>query len=140
MTKKKIFILSLAFLFLVLVLVFLFTACREKTYVFKQPIDKIASVEIVSAKNSLEFSVIKELSQAEKNDFIERFQAVNFQNYLIGDPMSVSGNAVKISYQNGDYEMICHYWSEYVKNGEVYFIRKSCDENEYNELLNDFLI
>ena len=140
MTKKKIFILSSVFLFLVLVLVFLFTACREKTYVFKQPIDKIASVEIVSAKNSLEFSVIKELSQAEKNDYIERFQAVNFQNYLIGDPMSVSENAVKISYQNGDYEMICHYWSEYVRNGEVYFIRKSCDENEYNEILNDFLI
>ena len=53
--------------------------------------------------------------------------------------MSVNGNAVKISYQNGDYEMVCYYWAEYVKNGEVYFIRKSCDEKEFNELLNSFL-
>lgn len=53
--------------------------------------------------------------------------------------MSVSGNAVKITYQNGEYEIICHYWAEYVKNGEVYFVRKSCDEKDFNELIDNFL-
>ena len=53
--------------------------------------------------------------------------------------MSVNGNAVKISYHNGDYEMICYYWAEYVKNGEVFFVRKNCDEKEFNALLNGFL-
>ena len=53
--------------------------------------------------------------------------------------MSVNGNAVKITYLNGDYEMICYYWAEYVKNGEAYSVRNSCDEKEFNELLNSFL-
>lgn len=106
---------------------------------FKNPVDEIASIEIVSAENSLEYTVTKTLSEKEKNEFIEKFQAIRFDSYLIGDPMSVNGNAVKITYLNGDYEMICYYWAEYVKNGEVYSVRNSCDEKEFNELLNSFL-
>ena len=116
-----------------------FTGCSEKTYSFKNSVDEIESIEIVSAENSLEFTVTKTLSETEKNDFIEKFQTIKFYSYFVGDPMSVNGNAVKISYQNGDYEMVCYYWAEYVKNGEVYFVRKSCDEKEFNELLNSFL-
>lgn len=53
--------------------------------------------------------------------------------------MSVSGDAVKITYRNGEYEMISCYWSEFVRDGEVYFIRKSCDEKVFNELLSNFI-
>lgn len=53
--------------------------------------------------------------------------------------MSVSGNAVKITYRNEDYEMVCYSWAEYIENGEVYFIQKSCNEKEFNELLDSFL-
>ena len=123
----------------VLLVLLLFTGCNEKTYELKNPVDKIVSIEIVSAENSLEFTVTKALSETEKNDFIEKFQTIKFDSYFVGDPMSVNGNAVKITYQNGDYEIICYYWAEYVKNGEVYFVRKSCDEKEFNELLNSFL-
>lgn len=116
-----------------------FTACNEITYEFKYSVDEIESIEIVSAENSLEFTVTKTLSEAEKDDFIEKFQTLRFDSYFAGDPMSVYGNAVKITYQNGDYEMICYYWAEYVKNGEVYSVRKSCDEEDFNMLLNNFL-
>ncbi len=92
-----------------------FTACNEITYEFKYSVDEIESIEIVSAENSLEFTVTKTLSEAEKDDFIEKFQTLRFDSYFAGDPMSVYGNAVKITYQNGDYEMICYYWAEYVK-------------------------
>lgn len=116
-----------------------FTGCSEKTYGLKNLVDEIESIEIVSAENSLEFTVTKTLSETEKEDFIEKFQTIKFDSYFVGDPMSVNGNAVKITYQNGDYEMICYYWAEYVKNNEVYFVRKSCNEKEFNELLNSFL-
>ena len=129
---------KILFVGLILVVLLLFTGCGEKTYVFKNPVDKIESIEIVSAKSSLEFTVTKTLSETEKNDFIEKFQTIEFYSYFFGDPMSVNGDAVKISYQNGDYEMVCYYWAEYVKNGEVYFIRKSCDEKEFNALLDRF--
>lgn len=132
---KKVFINITLFVLALL----MFTGCGATTYSFKESVDEIESIEIVSAENSLEFTVTKTLSETEKNDFLEQFQVMKFDNYYVGDPMSINGNAVKITYQNGDYEMICHYWAEYVKNGEVYFVRKSCDEEDFNKLLNNFL-
>ena len=113
---------KILFVSLVLLVLFSFTGCKEETYAFKKTVNEIERVEIVSAKNSSAFTVIKTLSETEKNDFIERFQTIKFNNYFIGDPMSVSGNAVKITYQNEDYEMVCCYWDEYIENGKVYFI------------------
>lgn len=113
--------------------------CGKKPYELKNPVDKIERIEIVLAEDSLTFSVVKTLSETETTDFIKKLQTIKFDSYFLGDPISVNGNAVKITYQNGDYEMICYRWSEYVKNDEVYFIRKSCDEKEFNSLLNSFL-
>jgi hypothetical protein len=53
--------------------------------------------------------------------------------------MSVHGDAIKITYKNGAYEMICFSWSEYVKNGKIYFVRRNCDEEDFKDLLNSFL-
>jgi hypothetical protein len=126
-------------IFLIFFCLILLTGCSSKPYEFENPVDEIESIEIVFAENSLEYTVVKTLSETEKNDFIEKFQKIEFDRYIIGDPMSVYGNAVKISYQNGDYEMVCYCWADYVKNGEVYFRWKNCDEKEFNELLNSFL-
>lgn len=123
----------------ILLVLLLLTGCSEKTYALKNSVEQIESIEIVSAENSLEFTVTKTLSETEKADFLEKFQTIKFDSYFVGDPMSINGNAAKITYRNGDYEMICYYWAEYVKNGEVDFVRKSCDEKEFNELLNSFL-
>ncbi len=117
---------------LILLVLLTFTGCGEKTYLFQKSVNEIESVEIVSAENSLAFTVIKTLSETEKNNFLEQFQRIPFDSYVVGDPMSVNGNAVKITYQNGDYEIICDYWAEYIKDGEVYFVRKSCDEKDFN--------
>ena len=130
---KKLFISLSSFI------VIFITSCSDNLYSFKEPINEIESIEIVSVENSLEFTVVKILSESEKEEFLEQFQMIEFDSYYLGDPMSVNGDAVKITYQNGDYEMICYYWAEYVKNGEIYSVRKSCDEEEFNELLNSFL-
>lgn len=127
------------FSFLLFLILLFIAGCSGKTYSFKNSVDEIESIEIVSAESSLEFTVTKTLSETEKQDFLEQFQKIQFDNYYIGDPMSVSGNSVKITYKNGDYEIICHYWAEYVKNDDVYFVRKSCNEEEFNELLEKFL-
>ena len=131
--KKLFIVVLLAFLLLA------FMGCNEKTYLLKNTVDLIECIEIVSAQNSLEFTVIKTLSEKEQNIFLEQFQMIEFNSYFMGDPMSVNGRAVKINYKNGDYEIICHYWAEFVKNGEVYFVRKWCDEISFNQLINDFL-
>ena len=120
-----------------LALLFL-AGCNSERYEFKLPVEEIEKIEIVSAKSSTSYSVKKTLSEHEKREFIDKFQTIKFDKYYIGDPMSVSGTAVRIEYQNGDYEIICHYWAEYVKNGHIYYIKKSCDEKEFNKLLNQF--
>lgn len=121
-----------------LLVLLIFTACSEKTYSFKNSVDEIESIEIVSAENSLEFTVTKTLSEAEKNDFLEQFQAIKFYK-CFGDPPYLQGDSIKITYSNGDYEMICSYTAEYVKNGEVHFLFKRCDEEDFDKLFNNLL-
>lgn len=130
---------AVQYIILFLFVLAVFTGCSGKPYSFKESRNEIENIEIVTAESSLKFSVIKTISESEKNDFLKQFEAIKFRSYYVGDPMSVNGNAVKITYQNGDYEMICHYWSEYIKNGEVYPVRKNCDEKDFNKLLNNFL-
>ena len=130
--KNRVLIISLLCLLIL-------TGCSSPTYSFKKSLKEIESIEIVYAESSLQFTIIKKLSEMEKNNFLEGFQKIKFNNYYMGDPMSVYGNSVKVTYQNGDYEMICYNWAEYVKNGETYFIRKNCNEKEFNDLLNNFL-
>ena len=130
---KKLLILIIAIVSLA------FSGCISKPYTFSETIDEIESVEIVSAENSCEFTVIKTLSEEEKSVFIEKIQQIEFGRYIIGDPMSVYGDAFKITYRGGDYEMICPLWSEYVKNDATYFRWRFCDEDDFNELLNSFL-
>ena len=114
------------------------TSCGGKPYSFKESIEEIESIEIISAENSLHFTVIKTLSETEKEDFLEQFKKINFYKYL-GDPPAVHGNAIKINYKNCDYETICYYSAEYVKDREIYFLWKRCNEKEFNILLDNFL-
>ena len=114
------------------------TGCVGREYPFKEPIDEIESIEIVWAENSLEFTVIKTLSEEEKKDFLEQFQAIEFYGYF-GDPDNLYGDSIKITYKNGTYEMVCSYTAEYVEDGEIHFLWESCDEEEFNALVNSFL-
>ena len=112
--------------------------CSGTTYPFKEPIDEIQSIEIVSAENSLDYTVIKTLSETEKGAFLEEFQKVEFRKYL-GDPPGVHGDAIRITYQSGVYEMICYFASEYVVDGRGFFHGRSCGEKAFEELLETFL-
>ena len=112
--------------------------CTAETYDFRNPEDEIESVEIVTAESSLDYKAIKTISETEIEEFMDRFVEIGFNTYYVGDPMSVYGTAVRIVYSDGSYEMVCPHWSEYVENGVVYPVRRSCDENEFAELIDRF--
>ncbi|MDR1001918.1 MAG: hypothetical protein LBL82_01415 [Oscillospiraceae bacterium] len=125
----------------IIVIVFILfsvTGCREQPYPFKGPISEIESIEIVSAESSLEYTVIKTLSETEKEAFLGQFKRLIFRSY-VGDPPGLYGIAVKITYKNGLYEMVSYFAAEYVKNGVIQYRWLSCDENTYNNLLDKFL-
>ena len=125
-------------LFSLLLVLLCLTGCNKETYSFRKSVDEIESIEIVSAEDSRHFVVIKTLSEEEKTEFLKQFQTLTFSTYYVGDPMSVYGTAVKFTYQSGDYEILCHDWGEYVNEEGVYGIWKSCDEEEFNALINGF--
>ncbi|MDD4699137.1 MAG: hypothetical protein PHV07_02625 [Oscillospiraceae bacterium] len=131
--KKLILIIILTFLGLIS-----YTSCCAKPYSFKESVDKIESIEIVSAVTSLEFTVSKTLSEAELEDFLKEFQKIEFYKYL-GDPPKLRGDSIRIIYQSGVYEMISSYTAEYVENGVIQFLWKRCDEKAFNNLLKKFL-
>ncbi len=133
---RKSSILIIAFVFII----FLFAGCEKKPYSLQHPTDDIAAIEIVFAKNSMDFTVVKTLSLSETEDFLAQLDMIQFESYYFGDPMSVSGDAVKITYQDGSYEMICHYWAEYVNNGNIYSIKRSCNKQEFENLISKFCI
>lgn len=113
---------------------FFFTSCSENPYSFKEPKDDIERIEIVLAENSLEYTIIKTLSETEKNDFLVEFQEIKFHKYL-GDPPKLRGYSIKITYKSGVYEMICYYASEYVESGKIQSLWKRCDEKAFNNLI-----
>lgn len=128
-------ILSTTLIFIVALSLF---SCQAGPYPFKISEAEIESIEIVSAESSLDFTVVKTLSEDKEEDFLKRFQEIKFSKYF-GDPTKIYGNAVKINYKDGSYEMICNYTAEYVKDGTVYFLFRSCQEEEkFDNLINEF--
>ena len=125
------------FIVLLCLMVTICSGCVGKEYSFQRPIDEIASVKIVWAESSLDYSVVKTLSDTEKNDFIKQFQHIKFRSY-VGDPPEVYGYSIMIIYEDGNYEMICHFASEYVKNKEVRFLWKMCDESAFQKIIKKF--
>ncbi len=131
--KKASLIIMLSVLFL-----FSFTSCNGEQFYFTESVEEIESIEIVSASNSLEFTVLKTLSEEETKDFLARFQRMKFYKYW-GDPPRLHGDAIRITYKSGIYEMICAYTVEYVEDGKIQFRWRRCNETEFNELLHRFL-
>ena len=117
---------------------FALTSCGAKQFIFKQSVEEIESVEIVTAESSLEFTSIKKFSDEEKKVFLEEFQTIVFSKY-IGDPPKLAGDAIKINYKDGAYEMICAYTVEYVESGKIQYRWKSCSEKDFTNLFKKFV-
>jgi len=133
----------------VILLCFSFAACRSReTYNFLHPVNEIYSVSIVD----LSFDENEQLIQTEVhriNDivsFLKDFRALDCYTYF-GDPTGVTlegveDTVIKISYNNGEYELIN--WrgqAEYtISRGFDYYSGFSIfDETRFHELLSNYL-
>ena len=126
-------------LFNLLLFLFLCSGCAANSYSLEESIDEIERIEIVVAESSQDFRVIRMLTEVEATEFLEEFLNIQFRDYHIGDPMYIHGTAVRIAYKNGDYEMICSFWSEYVKDNEAYFKKVYCEETSFNSIVDSFM-
>lgn len=120
-----------------LIIVVMLTALAAVATILREKPFKIQSIEIVSAKDSLTFTVVKTLSETEKKAFLKRFQKIKFRS-CSGEHPEACGEAVKIHYRNGSYEIVCNNAVNYVKDGSTRYLSRSCDETAFRELLQSF--
>lgn len=116
----------------------IFIGCKEGSFRFSQNVENIESIDIVNADDCFEYSVEKTLSEEEMLDFLNQFQKIEFYGAVFGDPVTFHGRGIKITYENGDYEMVTHLSSERVENGKRQLSRRYCDEDEFNDLIEKF--
>ena len=99
-------------------LMFLLSGCNKTDFPFIQPTRDIVKIELVIYNYpSDEITVIKELSNDEFTSFIRDFK--NMDCFLcLGDPETMwTSEGIKITYKNGDYQIInanseARYYSE----------------------------
>jgi hypothetical protein len=106
--------------------------CSKTPYPFLHSTDDLVRIELGWAEDALNYSVDKALTEAEMSAFLADLQEIGF-NKVVWNPTYVHGNAIIPTYANGDYEVICHFWNDRVKNGDVYFGWHQCDEQAFNE-------
>jgi hypothetical protein len=133
--KRRLILPLLVGFLLILALV----GCGKTQYPFNEAIDSIHKIEIVEAEYSTKYTVLVTLSKEETDSFLDQFQLIGFGSYILGDPSVVDGLAVKITYTSGNYEMISSFWSEYVTGSRIHFVRKHCNAEELDSLLNRYL-
>lgn len=114
------------------------SGCSTTPFPTRDSLDEIQSIEIVSAEDSFEYTVIKTLNEREIEEFMKKFKILSFKKY-VGTPPAPHGNCIRIVYESGNYDMISYFSSEYVENGVRQFYWRSCDEDRFDELIEEFL-
>ncbi len=129
---KKLLIASL-----VASILMLLAGCGKERFTFRESSNEVKSVEFVSAESSLKYTIVKTLSDTEKDVFLDQVQKVEFRRY-VGDPTELYGDAIKITYQSENYEMISYFATEYVENGKIQYRFMRCGEGNFNNLWDKF--
>lgn len=146
--KRVVFILiALAVIFAVCVSSCIRCLTTPIPYDFLHPLDEVLKVEIIyiekeDAKGlSLpeNYTIIKELSQEEQNDFLEK--VLDLACYRKGPPphTSLIGYTIQIYYANGDMEFLCYSAVAYYTNGAIDFIRKYFLKDEFESLIYEYV-
>lgn len=128
--RKKISVIC----YFVLLLIIIAGCSRKIPFPFHQQNDHISRIEIVDAESCFEYTVLKSLSNSEMNEFLLQLKEIDFYTF-IGSPMEMQGNAVKITYTDGNYEMISSNSVKYVKDGIVKHATWQCDKESFDELI-----
>ena len=140
----------LTIFFTIFTVLFLLVSCSStKCYwEFKQELSNISEVCIVNIdyfdNGSENITILKEFSESEYEYIFNEVKNIEMSSYY-GNLKTPSGNAIKISFFNGEYDIIScvepkHYL--YCKKeqkilGENSYLR--CDNEQFNVLIESFL-
>ncbi len=132
-------------------MLFLLVSCAVP-YDFSQEISdlehlkiEIVNIEVAMGYHSGEpyneenISVIKAIENNKKEAFLSDFNQIKSYQPNVGSRIeSVSGEGIRITYQNGDIELITDYGTATVKSGEIQNYTTTFDSEQFTELLEKY--
>ena len=143
--KKSVFVALLC-----LVSVLLISCTVPYSFMHGEPdIDKI-KIEIVNLETEMGYhegspydeenvSVIKVIEKDKNKEFISDFKKIKSYQPVIGSRIVfVSGEAIRITYANGDVELITYCGTATVKNGEIMVETTTFDSDEFSKLIDKY--
>ena len=133
--KKSVLALCLAFCSLLL------WGCAGDTYPYTQELEQVSKIELlqVTAYDGT-ISVEKELSSEEYADFLAELSEIRFFTYyLSSEGAKTQGYAVRIYYQNGDWDLINGYLCHQEKDGVEFVVNRNCDQDALQKLVEKYL-
>ena len=84
-------------------------------------------------------TVIKAIESDKIEDFLSDFKKIKCYQPIIGSRIdSISGKTIRITYANGDIELITHYGTATVKNGEIHNSTTTFDSEDFSKLIDKY--
>ena len=92
-----------------------------------------------SPYNEENISVIKVIETDKNEEFLSDFKKIKSYQPILGSRIdSVSGEAIRITYANGDIELITGYGTATVENGEIHTQTTTFDSDAFSELIDKY--
>lgn len=143
--KKSIFFATIC-----LLLVLLVSCTVPYSFMHGEPDIDTIRIEIVnletsmggfegSAYNEEYITVIKVIEHDKIDEFLSDFKKIKSYQPNFGSRIdSISGEAICITYQNGDIELITHHGTATVKNGEIQNQTTTFDSEDFSALIDKY--
>ena len=89
--------------------------------------------------NEENISIIKIIDIDKNEEFLSDFKKIKSYQPNFGSRIdSISGEAIRITYANGDVELITRYGTATVKNGEIHTQTTTFDSDAFSELIEKY--
>jgi len=143
--KKSIFIAVLCLLSVLLV-----SCTVPYSFMHGEPDIDTIKIEIVNLETEMGYhagspyneeniSVIKVIETDKNEEFLSDFKKIKSYQPIFGSRIdSVSGEAIRITYANGDIELITDYGTATVEDGEISIQTTTFDADSFSELIDKY--
>ena len=143
--KKGILITVLCLLSLILV-----SCSAPYSFMHGEPDIDTIKIEIVNLEVDMGYhegfdyseeyvTVIKAIESDKNEEFLSDFKKIKCYQPVVGSRIdSISGKAIRITYANGDIELITHYGTATVQNGEIHNSTTTFDSDQFSKLIDKY--
>ena len=150
--KKSILIATICLLSILLVscAILLVSCAVPYSFMHGEPDIDTIKIEIVNLKTEMGYhvgspyseenvSVIKVIENDKIEDFLSDFKKIkSYQPYFGSRIDCITGEAIRITYANGDIELITHHGTATVTNGEIWNQTTTFDSDAFSELIDKY--